>query len=323
MKGVTSIGTGKSPVQKVPGAHRRNSPKNYLKNNWQLYIMILPAVIFFLVFHYLPMYGIQIAFKDYRAVDGIAGSPWAGFKHFTTFFQAYYFKRLLVNTLVLNVENLIISFPVPIIMAIMLNQIKNDKLKQGIQTSIYVPYFISTVVLAGMLYIFLSPTSGILNTVRGWFGQNAVDFMSSASAFRPIYIISSIWQNAGYSTILFIAALAGVDQSLYEAAEIDGASIWQKIRYIDLPSLLPTIMMVLVLDCGKLLNSNTEKTLVMQTAGNIPTSDIIGVYVYNVGLGTGQFSYTAAIGLFINIINFILIITVNRISKKATDVGLF
>lgn len=142
--------------------------------------------------------------------------------------------------------------------------------------------------------------------------------MSSAAAFRPIYIISSIWQGAGYSTILFIAALAGVDQSLYEAAEIDGASIWQKIRYIDIPSLLPTIMMVLVLDCGKLLGSNTEKALVMQTAGNIPTSDIIGVYVYNVGLGSGQFSYTAAIGLFINIINFILIMTVNRISKKAT-----
>lgn len=323
MKGAKSIGTGKSNVQNVPEARKRNSPGNYLKNNWQLYIMILPAVVFFLVFHYLPMYGIQIAFKDYRAVDGIAGSPWVGFKHFTTFFNAYYFKRLLVNTLVLNVENLIISFPVPIIMAIMLNQIRNDKIKQGIQTSIYVPYFISTVVLAGMLYIFLSPTSGILNTVRGWFGQNAVDYMSSASAFRPIYIISSIWQNAGYSTILFIAALSGVDQSLYEAAEIDGASIWQKIRYIDLPSLLPTIMMVLVLDCGKLLNSNTEKTLVMQTAGNIPTSDIIGVYVYNVGLGSGQFSYTAAIGLFINIINFILIITVNKISKKATDVGLF
>lgn len=301
----------------------RQSMKSYMKNNWQLYVMILPAVIFFIIFNYLPMYGIQIAFKDYRAVDGIGGSPWVGLKHFKTFFSAYYFKRLLVNTLVLNIENLIFSFPVPIIMAIMLNQIKKDKLKRGIQTSIYVPYFISTVVLAGMLYIFLSPTSGILNTVRGWMGLKAIDYMSSASAFRPIYIISGIWQSAGYSTILFIAALSGVDQALYEAAEIDGASIWQKIRYIDLPSLLPTIMMVLVLDCGKLLNSNTEKTLVMQTAGNIIKSDIIGVYVYNVGLGSGQFSYTAAIGLFINIINFILIISVNQISKKTTEVGLF
>lgn len=312
-----------SVLRKTRDGQNKQSFKSYFRNNWQLYVMILPAVVYFIIFHYLPMYGIQIAFKDYKAVLGINGSPWVGFKHFTTFFNAYYFKRLLANTLLLNVENLIISFPIPIIMAIMLNQIKKDKVKRGIQTSIYVPYFISTVVLAGMLYIFLSPTSGIFNTVRGWFGLKEIDYMSSASAFRPIYILSSIWQNAGYSTILFIAALAGVDQALYEAAEIDGASIWQKIRYIDFPSLLPTIMMVLVLDCGKLLNSNTEKALVMQTAGNIPTSDIIGVYVYNVGLGSGQFSYTAAIGLFINIINFILIITVNRISKKTTEVGLF
>jgi putative aldouronate transport system permease protein len=302
---------------------KKQSAKSYLKNNWQLYVMILPAVIYFVIFNYLPMYGIQIAFKDYKAVLGINGSEWVGFKHFITFFNAYYFARLLINTLVLNLENLIISFPVPIIMAIMLNQIRNDKIKRGIQTSIYVPYFISTVVLAGMLYIFLSPTGGIFNTVRGWFGLKTVDFMSSASAFRPIYILSGIWQGAGYSTILFIAALSGVDQALYEAAEIDGASIWQKIRYIDFPSLLPTIMMVLVLDCGKLLGSNTEKALVLQTAGNIPTSDIIGVYVYNVGLGSGQFSYTAAIGLFINVINFIMIITVNKISRRTTEVGLF
>ena len=185
------------------------------------------------------------------------------------------------------------------------------------------PYFISTVVLAGMLYIFLSPTSGIFNVIRQAMGMQAIDYMSDAGAFRSIYIISGIWQSAGYGTILYIATLTGIDQSLYEAAEIDGASIWQKIRYIDLPSLVPTIMMVFILDCGKLLSSDTNKALVMQTAGNIPTSDIIGVYVYNVGLGSGQFSYTAAIGLFINIINFVMIIAVNRISKKTTDVGLF
>ena len=295
----------------------------YLKNNWQLYVLIAPAVIYFFVFNYLPLYGIQIAFKDYKAVSGIAGSQWVGFKHFTNFFNAYYFKRLLGNTLLLNVYYLLWSFPVPIIMAILLNQVKGNKIRQMIQTTIYVPYFISTVVLAGMLYIFLSPTSGILNIIRGFAGLNAVDYMSSAEAFRSIYIISGIWQSAGYNTILFIASLAGVDQALYEAAEIDGASIWQKIHYIDLPSLLPTIMMVLVLDCGRLLSSNTEKALVMQTAGNIPTSDIIGVYVYNIGLGSGQFSYTAAIGLFINIINFVLIITVNKLSRRLTDVGLF
>lgn len=302
---------------------KRKSFRDAVKSYWQLYVLVAPAVIYFIVFNYLPLYGIQIAFKDYKAVNGIAGSAWVGLKQFKTFFEAYYFERLLKNTLLLNVYYLLWSFPVPIILAILLNQIRKDKTKRLIQTTIYVPYFISTVVLAGMLYIFLSPTSGIFNFMRNAIGLRSIDFMSESSAFRTIYIISGIWQSAGYGTILFIATLAGVDTSLYEAAEIDGANIWQKIRYIDLPSLVPTIMMVFVLDCGKLLNSNTNKVLVMQTAGNIPTSDIIGVYVYNVGLGSGQFSYTAAIGLFINVINFVIIIAANRLSKRLTNTGLF
>ncbi|SFH24276.1 putative aldouronate transport system permease protein [Lachnospiraceae bacterium NLAE-zl-G231] len=310
-------------LEKPKAMKKRLGLKAVLKNNWQLYLLVLPAVIYFVVFNYLPLYGIQIAFKDYKAVDGIAGSAWVGLKHFKNFFNAYYFKRLLSNTLLLNVYYLLWSFPVPLILAILLNQIRGTKKKRFIQTSIYVPYFISTVVLAGMLYIFLSPTSGILNFARTALGLKAIDFMSDASAFRSIYIISGIWQAAGYGTILYIATLTGIDLSLYEAAEIDGASIWQKIRYIDIPSLIPTAMMVFILDCGKMLASDTNKALVMQTPGNIPTSDIIGVYVYNVGLGSGQFSYTAAIGLFINIINFILIVSVNQLSKRMTDVGLF
>ena len=312
---------GKNPKTKVP--KKKINYAVYFKNNWQLYVLILPAIIYFIVFNYMPLYGIQIAFKDFKAVFGISGSKWVGFKHFENFFHAYYFKRLLANTLLLNVYNLLWSFPVPIILAILLNQIKGPKIKRFIQTSIYVPYFISTVVLAGMLYIFLSPTSGIFNILRQALGMKAVDVMSDAKAFRTIYIVSGIWQSAGWGTILYIASLSGVDPSLYEAAEIDGASIWQKIRYIDMPSIVPVIVMVFILDCGKLLSSNTDKALVMQTAGNIPTSDIIGVYVYNVGLGSGQFSYTTAIGLFINIINFIIIITANQISKKISDVGLF
>lgn len=308
---------------RVPSSAGKVSLSRSIKNNWQLYVLILPAVAYFLVFHYLPLYGVQIAFKDYRAVDGIAGSVWVGLKHFRAFFDAYYFKRLLSNTFLLNIYYLLWSFPIPVILAILLNQIRKDRMKRFIQTTIYVPYFVSTVVLAGMLYIFLSPTSGIFNFVRTVMGLNTIDFMSEERAFRSIYIISGIWQTAGYGTILYIASLAGVDQALYEAAEIDGASIWQKIRYIDLPSLLPTIMMVFILDCGKLLNSDTNKALVMQTPGNIATSDIIGVYVYNVGLGSGQFSYTAAIGLFINVINFIIIIMVNRFSQKVSDVSLF
>jgi len=310
----------KVPQNKI---RKKKSFAGIMKRNWQLYVLILPAIIYFFVFHYMPLYGIQIAFKDYKAVNGIIGSAWVGLKHFTTFFNAYYFKRLLSNTLLLNVYYLLWSFPVPLVLAIFLNQIRGSKKKRFIQTSIYVPYFISTVVLAGMMYIFLSPTSGIFNFAREALGLKAIDFMSNAKAFRSIYIISGIWQSAGWGTILYIASLAGVDQELYEAAEIDGASIWQKIRFIDLPGLVPVAMMVFILDCGRLLSSDTNKALVMQTAGNISTSDIIGVYVYNVGLGSGQFSYTSAIGLFVNLINFVLILSVNKISKKITDVGLF
>ena len=231
---------GKNPKTKVP--KKKINYAVYFKNNWQLYVLILPAIIYFIVFNYMPLYGIQIAFKDFKAVFGISGSKWVGFKHFENFFHAYYFKRLLANTLLLNVYNLLWSFPVPIILAILLNQIKGPKIKRFIQTSIYVPYFISTVVLAGMLYIFLSPTSGIFNILRQALGMKAVDFMSDAKAFRTIYIVSGIWQSAGWGTILYIASLSGVDPSLYEAAEIDGASIWQKIRYIDMPSIVPVIV---------------------------------------------------------------------------------
>lgn len=295
----------------------------YWKGNWQLYVLLLPAVLYFFVFQYMPLYGVQIAFKDYKIVKGIWGSEWVGLKHFLNFFNAYYFERLLSNTLLLNVYYLLWSFPVPILLALLLNRIRAERTKRFMQTAIYVPYFISTVVLAGMIYIFLSPTNGIFNVAREALGLASMDFMSDAGAFRSIYIISGIWQSAGYGTILYIATLTGVDPSLYEAAEIDGANIIQKIRYIDIPSLIPTAVMVFVLDCGKLLNSNTNKALVLQTPGNIQTSDIIGVYVYNVGIGQAQFSYTAAIGLFVNIINFLLIIGANKVSKKLSDTSLF
>ena len=305
---------------------KKKTLKDLLRNiatSWQLYVLLLPALLYMLVFNYFPLYGIQIAFKDYKFAWGIEGSPWVGIKHFKTFFESYYFGRLMVNTFLLNILYLVVSFPFPIFLAVLMNQIRSKARKSFIQTIIYVPHFISTVVLAGMLYIFLSPSVGIFNSVRELLGLPRFDYMASAGAFRWIYILSGIWQNAGYSTILFIASLNSVDTSLYEAADLDGANIWQKIRYIDLPTLLPTAVMVFILDCGKLLSSNTSKTLVLQTAGNIPTSDIIGVYVYNVGLAKGQFSYTAAIGLFVNIVNFAMIMMVNRLSKKLSDVSLF
>lgn len=308
---------------RMAGEKKRISLLLALKRNWQLYMLVLPCVIFFVVFHYLPLYGIQIAFKDYKAALGIIKSSWVGFEHFKTFFDSYYFTRLLSNTFLLNLIGLLAGFPIPVILSLMLNRVRNRRFKKFIQTAIYVPYFISTVVLAGMLYIFLSPTSGIFNFAITAMGGKAIDFMTEAGMFRPIYIISGIWQSAGWGTILYIAALTGVDQELYEAADIDGANIWQKIRYIDFPSIVPIMMMVFILDCGRLLSSNTDKALLLQTAGNISTSDIIGVYVYNVGLGSAKFSYTAAIGLFTNIINFMMIIIVNGISKKLTKVDLF
>lgn len=309
--------------KKLEKKKKRVNMKMNMKNYWQLYVMLLPALIYLLVFHYLPLYGIQVAFRDYRLVDGVMGSPWVGLKHFRKFFDAYYFERLIKNTLVLNINYLLWSFPFPIIIAILLNQIRSEKRKRFVQTTIYVPHFISTVVMAGMIYLFLSPSGGILNSILSALGLAPVDLMAEPEAFRSIYTVSGVWQGAGYSSILFVATLAGIDPSLYEAAEIDGASIWKKIRYIDLPSIIPTATMVLILDFGKLMNSNTDKVLLLQTAGNISTSDIIGTYVFNVGVQGGQFSYTAAIGLFSNLVNLALILIFNKISKKISNIGLF
>lgn len=293
-----------------------------VENRW-LYLLILPAVVYLFVFNYLPMYGVQIAFKDYKAVRGIAGSDWVGFKHFVTFFNAYYCGRLIGNTLLLNVYSLICSFPIPIALAVIVNNIRSERLKKFTQTAIYVPHFISTVVLAGILYILLSPTNGIINHFITALGGQSIYFMNEASWFRPIYIISGIWQNAGWNSILYIAALAGIDQELYEAATIDGASKWQKVLYIDIPHLIPTATMMLILNCGSLMSSATQKALLLQTAGNTATSDIIGTYVYTMGLGSGQFSYTSAINLFVNVINFVLVLSANTVSSRLQGETLF
>lgn len=291
-------------------------------NRW-LYLLILPALVYLIIFNYMPMYGVQIAFKDYKAVRGIAGSDWVGLKHFKTFFSAYYCSRLISNTLLLNMLSLVFSFPIPIALAIVINNIRSSRLKKFTQTAVYIPHFISTVVLAGILYILLSPTNGIINHAIEVLGGTPIYFMNEADWFRPVYIISGIWQNAGWNSILYIAALAGVDQALYEAATIDGASKWQKVIYIDIPHLLPTVTMMLILNCGSLMSSSTDKTLLLQTGGNMAKSDIIGTYVYTMGIGSGQFSYTAAINLFVNVINFIMVVSANLVSKKLNGETLF
>ena len=289
-----------------------------VSRDWQLWVFLLPALIFFLVFCYFPMYGVQIAFKDYKAAFGILDSKWANpwYKHFRTFFNSFYCGRM-------NLYGLLVSFPIPVLLAIMLNQLTHKRLKGFAQTAIYVPHFISTVVLAGMIYLFFSPSSGIVNKLIEMAGGKSIYFMLEADWFRPLFIGSDIWQNAGWNTILYIATLTSIDPQLYEAAKIDGASRWQRICHIDFPHLIPICVMMLILNCGSLLSSNTDKALLLQTSGNIRTSDIIGVYVYNTGIGKAQYSYTSAIGLCLNVINFAIIMSVNAISRKIGEVSLF
>lgn len=293
--------------------------------NWQLYALLLPSIAMVFIFCYLPLYGIQIAFKNFRATDGIWGSVWLGIDHFKAFFNSYYFERLLSNTFLLNIYGLLWGFPLPILMAILLNQFRAGRYKQFVQTAIYVPHFISPVVMAGVLFLFLNPGSGMVNTLITSLGGKPISFMMESSWFRTLFIGTDIWQHAGWNTILYIATLTGIDPGLYEAATIDGANKRQKIWHIDMPHLVPIIIMVLILNCGTLLASNTDKAFLFQTTGNVSVSDIIGVYVYKLGFASPspQYSYGAAIGLTINVINFAVIMTVNWFSRKFSETSLF
>ena len=299
---------------------RKTTKENikYMKNNYQLYLLIAPALILTLVFKYIPMYGAIIAFKDYNPMKGILGSKWVGFKHFVDFITAPNFSELFGNTFKLSLFAIILSFPIPIILAIMLNQVKRDGIKKKAQLILYAPNFISTVVIVGMLFIFLSPTGPINSIVQLVTGE-PIMFMSSPEYFRTIYILSGIWQGAGWSSIVYVAALAGVSQDLLDAATLDGANLLQKIRYIDLPTLKPIMAILFILGAGGIMSIGFEKAYLMQTAMNLPTSEILPTYVYKVGLQSGDYSYSAAVGLFNTIINVVLIVFVNKIVKKLND----
>ena len=302
-----------------------NRAARAVRRDWQLWVLMLPALAFFIVFCYFPMYGVQIAFRDYKAAFGITGSKWVALKHFEKFFSSYYCGRMFANTFLLNFYGLLVGFPIPILLAIMLNQLRNQRFKGFAQTAIYVPHFISTVVLAGMIYLFFSPTNGIINHLITAAGGKPIYFIMEPGWFRPLFIGSEIWQNAGWNTILYIATLTAIDPQLYEAATIDGATRWDKIKHVDIPHLIPIAVMMLILNCGSLLSSNTDKALLLQTSGNMPTSDILGVYVYSVGIAAtkAQYSYASAIGLCLNVINFAIIMLVNFISRKLSDISLF
>nr|WP_255570282.1 ABC transporter permease subunit [Cohnella sp. CFH 77786] len=291
--------------------------------NWELYLLISLPVAYFIIFRYMPMYGVQIAFKDFSAGLGIWDSPWVGFKHFERFFHSYNFEQVLTNTIYLSLLLLAIAFPIPILIALMLNQVGNRKLKKFMQTSIYAPYFISTVVLIGMVFVFLSPNSGIVNHIIKAFGGEPVMFMATSEWFRPIYVFTDVWQNTGFASIIYLAALAAIDPHLHEAAVVDGASKWQRVRHIDIPGITPTIVVLFILAVGNLMNIGFEKVFLMQTDMNVDTSEVIPTYVYKIGIQRAQYSFSAAIGLFNAVINLVLLVFVNRAVKKMSGNGLF
>lgn len=302
---------------------RRRWVRTLRRQDPVLFLFILPVFVYFLVFHYFPLYGIQLAFKDYWASKGIWGSPWVGLAHFERFFSSYASRDILWNTVSLSVYSLLAGFPAPILLALMLHNCSARFLKKGVQNLSYMPYFISVVVMVGMLLIFLSPRGGIVNVLLGFFGATPVNFMGQSSMFRTIYVISGIWQGMGWGSIIYLATLTGIPPELYEAAHIDGAGRMQRIWHIDLPHLLPTAMMLLVLNCGSILNVGFEKTYLMQNAMNLDVSEIISTYVYKVGLVSADYGFSTAVGLFNNVVNLMLMLLVNGVVNRATGDGLF
>ncbi|MCI8462703.1 MAG: sugar ABC transporter permease [Lachnospiraceae bacterium] len=294
-----------------------------MRKNWILYLMITPVLLYYIIFSYVPMYGVLLAFKDYKIKLGILGSPWVGFEHFQRFFSAYNFKRLLMNTVGLSVYGMIAGFPIPIIFALMLNYLRHHKLKKAVQMVSYAPYFISTVVICGMISIFMSQDSGIFNVIRGFFGMEPVDFLAKPEWFKHIYVWSGIWQGMGWSSIIYISALAGVDYEMHEAAIVDGATKIQRMIHIDLPSIKPTILMLFILQMGGLLGVGFEKVYLLQNSLNRSAASVISTYVYEVGLVNSDYGYSTAVGLFNSVISLVLVVTANQLSKKFAGESLF
>ncbi|GEL13738.1 ABC-type polysaccharide transport system, permease component [Lapidilactobacillus concavus DSM 17758] len=293
------------------------------KVDWQLFVLITPAVIFFIVFCYAPMYGVIIAFKDYIPSLGIWNSPWVGFKYFNQFFKSYYFWDLIKNTLGVQVYYLIVGFPLPIILALALNEMKDGFSKKFSQTITYAPNFISVVVMGGMIIAFLDPSTGIINHLIGFLGIKPISFMSDPRWFKTIYVWSGVWQTTGWGSVIYLAALAGVDPALHEEAIVDGASKLQRIWHINIPAIVPTMVILLILNVGNLFAMGYEKILLLQNPLNMSSSNVIATFVYKQGLLDGQYSYAAAVGLFNALINAVLLIVVNRIASKVSDTSLW
>ncbi len=294
-----------------------------IKKYYQLYLLLLPSAVLLFCFAYLPMGGIVIAFQNYSPALGILKSPFVGMKNFMQFFRSYQFTVTIKNTLVLSLYSILVGFPLPILLALMCNQMKTKTFKKVFQVITYLPHFISTMVMCGLILIFLSPSSGLFANLFRLFGWEFPNIMSSASGFKHVYVWSDIWQHLGWDSIIYLAALAGIDPTYYEAATVDGASTLQKIRYIDIPMLLPTAMVLLIMRAGSILGIGFEKVFLLQNVQNIMSSEIISTYVYKMGMQSMQYSLSTAIGLFNTVVNVIVLLLVNLMAKKLTDSSLF
>lgn len=289
------------------------------KKHWQLYLLIIPPALYFLIFKYYPILNAVLAFKDYNVTKGIWGSPWVGFKNFQLFFENPLFWTLVKNTIFISGYLLIVGFPIPILLALAINEVRHTRFKKLVQLVTFAPYFISTVVMVSIIMLFLAPRLGFVNVVMNHMGMDSINFLGEPGMFRSIYVWSDIWQTAGYYSVIFLAALAGVDPSLYEAAKVDGASRFQKIWHVDLPGILPTIIVVLILNVGNVMAIGFEKVYLLQNPLNTVNSEIIATYVYKVGLLNANYSFATAVGLFNSVINLFLLIVVNSLAKRFSN----
>lgn len=309
--------TGARPVR------RKRSWVKRLLRSWQLYVLLLPALIWLILFCYQPMYGLVIAFKDFRIKQGIMGSPWVGLKYFRQFFSTYNARNIILNTVILSATNLLFHFPVPILFALLLNTVESKWLRKSIQTISYAPHFVSVVVIVSVMNVILAPGTGFVNKFIQMLGFQPKLFTSMPQYFRPLYIISGIWQTMGFDAIIYLSALTGISPEYHEAAKIDGASKLQRLWYIDFQLILPTVVIMFIMAIGKLMSVGYEKTYLMQSTMNLSTSEIISTYIYKTGLMSGQYSFATAVSLFNALINFALLLTANLLSKKLGDISLF
>ncbi|MBU5348268.1 ABC transporter permease [Paenibacillus lautus] len=316
----------KSKTVRAPSGKRSEigrAAKRSFRRHWQLYLLVIPPVLYFIIFKYLPMANAVLAFKNYNVLKGIWGSPWVGTQYFEMFFRNPAFVTLIKNTLYISFYQLIVGFPIPILLALALNEVKSARFKKTVQMVTYAPYFISTVVMVSIIMLFLSPRLGIVNTITGELGFEAVNYLGEPGMFRTVYVLSDVWQTMGYSAVIYLAALAGVDPSLYEAAKVDGANRFQKILNVDLPGILPAAVIILILSVGNIMALGFEKMYLLQNPLNLSTSEIISTYVYKIGLLNANYSFATAVGLFNSLINLVLLLVVNAIAKRASNTSLW